>query len=98
MNELFAELYLAVELSDDDVELAEVASQCGYDFKHPLVSDVAEPMVAEWHGEPCLLLRLTLSAPVSAAIRAELESSGAPQLSHPSVATFSVLGIQTNNH
>ncbi len=50
---MFADLFLAVDVSDDDVELAEVASQCGYDFCHPLVGDVAEPVVAEWHGEAC---------------------------------------------
>ena len=36
---MFANLFLAVDVSDDDVELTEVASQCGYDFSHPLVSD-----------------------------------------------------------
>lgn len=32
-------LYLAVDISDDDVELQEVAEQCGYDLKHPAVLD-----------------------------------------------------------
>lgn len=93
-HECFADLYLAVEVSDDDVTLAEVASQCGYDFNHPLVEDVAEPVVGQWHGEPCLLLRLTLNAPLSADVLEGLEHSGAAQLSHPSVAFFRVQGIQ----
>ena len=93
----FADLYLAVEVSDDDVALAEVASQCGYDFSHPLVCDVAEPQVAQWHDEPCLLLRLQLNAPVSAAALDELQRSGTVQLSHPSVASSRVLAIQTDS-
>lgn len=91
---MFADLFLAADVSDDDVELAEVASQCGYDFNHPQVSDVAEPVVGQWHGEPCLRLRLTLAGAASAAILEELEHSGAVQLSHPSVASCRVLGIQ----
>jgi len=90
---MFADLFLAVDVSDDDVELAEVASQCGYDFCHPLVGDVAEPVVAEWHGEACLRLRLTLAVALSAATQEALVSSGSLQLSHPSVASFRVLGI-----
>ena len=90
---MYADLYLAAEVSDDDVELAEVATQCGYDFNHPLVSDVAEPVVAQWHGEPCLRLRLTLATALPVAELEELQHSGAVQISHPSIATYSVLGI-----
>ena len=91
---MFANLFLAVDVSDDDVELTEVASQCGYDFNHPLVSDVDEPHVAQWHGEACLAMRLTLQGEVSAAELEQLLSSDAVRLSHPSVAAVSVLGIQ----
>jgi len=49
--------------------------------------------VAEWHGEACLRLRLTLATGLSAATQEALVSSGSVQLSHPSVASFRVLGI-----
>ena len=96
-HDCFADLYLAVEVSDDDVTLAEVASQCGYDFSHSLVDDVAEPVEGQWHDEPCLLLRLTLSAPLSAVALDALAHNGTVQLSHPSVAFVRVLGIQPSS-
>ena len=91
---MFADLFLAVEIADDDVELLEVASQCGYDFNHPLVSDVAEPVVGEWHGEPCLLLRLTMDGDLSAAALENVLQTGVASLSHPSVAFFKALAIR----
>lgn len=91
---MFASLYLAVDVSDDDVALAEVASQCGYDFSHPLVTDVDAPQVAQWHGEDCLVLRLTLAHELSATGLDKVLHEGAVRLSHPSVAVVSMLGIQ----
>jgi hypothetical protein len=91
----FANLFVAVDISDDDVELAEVASQCGYDFSHPGVSDVDEPQVASWHGEDCLMMRIGLSGEMSAAALDDLQQRGTLRLSHPSVAAVTVLGIQS---
>lgn len=94
---MFAAVFLAVEVSDDDVELAEISSQCGYDFSHPEVLDVDEPLVSEWHGEPCLQLRLTLKAEMGPAALAGLPADGVLKLSHPSVSSFRIQAIQACN-
>lgn len=94
---MYAAVFIAVEVSDDDVELAEVASQCGYDFSHPEVLDVDEPLVAEWHGEPCLQLRLTLKTELSPAALTRLAADAVLKLSHPSVSSFRILAIQACN-
>ncbi len=91
---MYAALLLAIEISDDDVALSEVASQCGYDFSHRLVNDVAEPVVAEWHGEPCLSLRLSLTEDLSGEAFDDLLLSGTLRISHPSVSSVRALCIQ----
>jgi len=84
-------LYVAVDVSDDDVTLEEVAAQCGYDVRHPLVLDVAEPVVAHFHEQDCLLLALTCQDSVvdAPALLAEVEIL----LSHPSVSAVNKVGI-----
>lgn len=84
-------LYVAVDVSDDDVTLEEVATQCGYDVRHPLVLDVAEPVVAHFHEQDCLQLVLTCQEGIvdAAAILAEAELV----LSHPSVSAVYKIGI-----
>ena len=90
---MFATLFVAVDVSDDDVELAEIASQCGYDVNHPQVLDVDEPVVGEWHGQPCLLLRLALASDSDASTLAHLPDVAVIKLSHPSVSSSTVLAI-----
>ncbi len=84
-------LYVAVDVSDDDVTLEEVAAQCGYDVRHPWVLDVAEPVVAHFHEQDCLLLVLTCQAGEvdATALFAEAELL----LSHPSVSAVYKIGI-----
>jgi hypothetical protein len=91
---MFAAVYVWVEVSDDDEELSAIASQCGYDFTHPLVLDVDEPVLAEFHGEPCLLLRLTLDKQVSGAELEELLITAKLTLSHPSISASRLLAIE----
>ncbi|MBF7729339.1 hypothetical protein [Pseudomonas sp. N040] len=94
---MYAAVFIAVEVTDDDIELAEVASQCGYDFTHPEVLDVDEPVVANWHGEPCLQLRLSLKSALSPAALADLPAEAVFKLSHPSVSSIKVRAIQVCN-
>ena len=84
-------LYVAVDVSDDDVTLEEVAAQCGYDVRHPWVLDVAEPVVAHFHEQDCLLLLLTCQddAVDASVLLAEAELL----LSHPSVSAVYKIGI-----
>jgi len=88
-------LYVAVEVSDDDVTLAEVAAQCGYDVRHPLVLDVAEPVVAHFHEQDCLLLELTgAEAALDPALDpATLCAEAELVLSHPSVSAVKKIAI-----
>lgn len=83
-------LFVAVDVSDDDVTLAEVAGQCGYDVRHPLVLDVAEPVVAHFHEQDCLMLALTCQEAVDAAVLLEQAEL---LLSHPSVSAVYKIGI-----
>ena len=76
-------LYIAVDISDDDVTLQEVTEQCGYDLKHPAVHDISAPELAQYHGEDCLVLRLHLQQPISAA---QLLQEAQVLISHPSVS------------
>ncbi|RVU41939.1 hypothetical protein EOE67_01740 [Rheinheimera riviphila] len=84
-------LYVAVDVSDDDVTLAEVAEQCGYDVRHPLVLDVAEPVVAHFHEQDCLQLALTCPDGVVDAV--VLLAEAELLLSHPSVSAVYKIGI-----
>lgn len=91
---MHAVIYVWVEISDDDEELSAIASQCGYDFDHPQVLDVQEPVPALLHGEPCLSLRLTLANPVSGNELEQLMNTGRLSLSHPSVSACRLLAIE----
>jgi hypothetical protein len=91
---MFAAVYLEVDLSDDDVSLDEVASQCGYDFVHSQVCDVDEPSVARYHGQACIVLRLNLADELQGAALDGLLGDAVLKLSHPSVAAVRPLGIQ----
>ena len=91
---MFAAVYVWVEVSDDDEELSAIASQCGYDFSHPQVLDVDEPLVADFHGEPCLLLRLTLKSQLPGTVLEELLNTAKLSLSHPSVSACRLLAIE----
>jgi hypothetical protein len=84
-------LYVAVDVSDDDVTLEEVAAQCGYDVRHPQVLDVAGPVVAHFHEQDCLLLALTCQDDVDDA--AVLLEEAELLLSHPSVSAVYKIGI-----
>jgi hypothetical protein len=88
-----AVIFVVVDVSDDDVALAEIASQCGYDVRHPMVVEVAEPQVAERQGEHGLLLTLTLNSDLSAALLVELLQQCQITLSHPSLCSFSAREI-----
>mgnify|MGYP003390463983 FL=1 len=90
---MFATLFVAVDVSDDDVELAEIASQCGYDVIHPQVLDVDAPVAGEWHAQPCLLLRLTLASDADPSTVAHLPEVAVIKLSHPSISSSTVLAI-----
>ena len=41
-------LYIALDISDDDVGLSEVAEQCGFDIRHSAVLDLTAPVVAHY--------------------------------------------------
>ncbi len=84
-------LYIAVEVSDDDVSLQDVVEQCGYDLKHAAVQDVSAPALAEYHGEACLVMSVQLQHPVDAAI---LLDEAQLLISHPSVAAVRKLALQ----
>jgi|JI7StandDraft_1071085.scaffolds.fasta_scaffold00698_2 hypothetical protein len=89
-----ANLYIAVELSDSDESLANIAQQCGYDVMHPAVVDVAEPATALWHEQPCLCVRLTLSSSALALASAMPDVSTLTcRLSHPAIASYQVLAL-----
>jgi hypothetical protein len=85
-----ADLYIAVDLSDSDESLADIAQQCGYDVMHPAVLDVAEPAIAQWHEQPCFCIRLTLSAVTDGL--PEL-SNLTCRLSHPAIASYHALAV-----
>lgn len=84
-------LYLALDISDDDVTLDEVAQQCGFDVRHPAVLDSAMPVVAYYHECHCLMIELSLiqPAPLPDALLAEL----VVVLSHPSVSVVRKLAL-----
>lgn len=84
-------LYIAVEVSDDDVSLQDVAEQCGYDLKHPAVQDVSAPVLAEQHGEACLVMSLQLLQPIAAA---SLLDEARVLISHPSVVAVRKIGLE----
>lgn len=84
-------LYIAVEVSDDDVSLQEVAEQCGYDVKHPAVHDISPPELAEYHAEACLLMRLHLQQQIGTA---QLLDEVQVLISHPSVSTVRKLWLE----
>ncbi len=90
---MLAALYVNVELSDDDVALSDVASECGYDVRHAQVLDVDSPLASEWHGQACLLLKLTLAQTVSADELNALVGQLQLALSHPSLAAFSACAL-----
>jgi len=87
-------LYLALDISDDDVDLTEVAQQCGFDVRHSAVLDLTAPVVAVYHDIDCLMLELQLSqdqgAPAADILLAELEVV----LSHPSVSAVRKLALE----
>lgn len=85
-------LYLALDISDDDVDLTEVAQQCGFDVRHSAVLDLTAPVVAVYHDIDCLMLELQLGQGVPAAdiLLAELEVV----LSHPSVSAVRKLALK----
>lgn len=85
-------LYIALDISDDDVALGEVAEQCGFDIRHSAVLDLTAPVVAHYHEIYCLMFELTLKEPVVDAgiLLAELELV----LSHPSVSAVRKLGLE----
>jgi hypothetical protein len=91
---MFAAVYLEVDISDDDVSLEEVASQCGYDVVHPQVCDVDEPSVANYHGQSCIVLRLNLDNALQGGELEDLLRQAVLKLSHPSVSSVTALGIQ----
>lgn len=83
-------LYVAVDVSDDDVTLDEVAAQCGYDVRHSWVLDVAEPVVAHFHEQDCLMLLTCHDDAVEASV---LLAEAELMLSHPSVSAVYKIGI-----
>ena len=85
-------LYIALDISDDDVGLSEVAEQCGFDVRHPLIVDLTAPGVAHYHETDCLMfeLSLTQSIPDAGILLAELDVV----LSHPSVSAIRKLGLE----
>ena len=85
-------LYIAIDISDDDVALNEVAEQCGFDIRHPALLDLTVPAVAHYHETDCLMFKLTLKEQVVDAgiLLAELELV----LSHPSVSAVRKLGLE----
>ncbi len=85
-------LYLALDISDDDVDLTEVAQQCGFDVRHSAVLDLTAPVVAVYHDIECLMLELQLgqSTPAADILLAELEVV----LSHPSVSAVRKLALK----
>ncbi len=84
-------LYIAVDVSDDDVTVQEIAEQCGYDLKHPAVHDVGAPEPAEYLGESCLLLRVHLLRDITAT---DLLQEAQVLISHPSVSSVRKLWVE----
>jgi hypothetical protein len=84
-------LFIAVEISDDDVTLQEVAEQCGYDLRHPAVHDISAPELAQYHDQACLVLRLHLQQPIDSA---QLLQEAQVLISHPSVAAVRKLWLE----
>jgi len=85
-------LYIAIDISDDDVVLSEVAEQCGFDVRHLAVLDVTAPQVAHYHETDCLMFELTLKEQADdvSMLLPELEVL----LSHPSVSAIRKLGLE----
>ena len=90
---MLAALYVSTELSDDDIVLSDVASECGYDVRHAKVLDVDEPLASEWHEQPCLLLKLTLVQAMSADELSALLEQLQLSLSHPSLSAFNACAL-----
>jgi hypothetical protein len=90
-GENMLKLYVAIDVSDDDVTLAEVAQQCGYDVRHPQVADVTEPVVAHFHEQDCLMFGLILAE--ENVDTASIMQQAEVVLSHPSVSSVSKLGL-----
>lgn len=85
-------LYVAVDISDDDVLLEDIVQQCGYDLKHPAVHDISAPEPAEYHGEACLVLRLHLQQDINPAL---LLDEAEVLISHPSVSAVRKLWLES---
>ncbi|WP_158005471.1 hypothetical protein [Rheinheimera sp. A13L] len=79
-------LYLEVDLSDDDADLAEVARDCGHTLKHPQLTDWHLLGVTDWHGHACLEFQLEMKEPVAEAELHQLISDIQVQISHPAVS------------
>lgn len=85
-------LLLELDLSDDDVELQEVAQQCGFDVPLIGVDDVAAPQVVTYREQACLALKLD-TALVQADIQQQLWQLKPRLISHPSVSAERVVAV-----
>ncbi len=85
-------LIVALDSADDDVDLHEIASQCGYDVPLPGIDDVAEPVVVEWQHQPCLALKLATLLSDSD-VQQQLQGLKQRLISHPSVSVEQVLAV-----
>lgn len=81
------QLYLLLDLSDDDAELTDIANECGYDVRHPAVLDVLAPVVVQTDEDLCLMLPLVMAQSVAPE---QLLTQAQISVSHPSVASFKV--------
>ena len=86
-------LYLEVDLSDDDADLAEVARDCGHTLSHPLLADWHLLGVSQWHGQHCLEFQLDMKQQISGTELHQLNSDIVVQISHPAVSASRVMQV-----
>lgn len=89
-------LYLEVDLSDDDADLAEVARDCGHTLAHPQLADWDLTGVTDWHGHACLEFQLQMKEPIAESELHQLMGEIQLQISHPAVSSSRLVHITKN--
>lgn len=85
-------LLLELDLSDDDVELHDIAQQCGFDVPLVGVDDVAAPHVVTYHEHACLALKLDTALSLTD-LQQQVGQLKQRLISHPSVSAERVLAV-----
>lgn len=85
-------LLLELDLSDDDVELYDIAQQCGFDVPLVGVDDVAAPQVVTYHEHACLALKIDTALSLMD-LQQQVWQLKQRLISHPSVSSERVVAV-----